>query len=685
MGGKRKEKDTIRSLYVLQLHPMEPLSIHFLCSMYRCSHFDLLHEMFKDKLPDALTIIFITSQNMEESISLEETNRHRISLGLKPIPIPGAPIKRQPAPEASGEVSEEARTRLRQSLGLAQETKSRDQVEYENWQEKQKEITESHRQSEIEARLAAAAERRAKRKRLAGSGLGEDGDDTMSFLKNIKKKPKIAIQLEDDVEDVDYTSKDLGGMKVGHSLEEFQNGGGDDIILTLKDTDVLDEDGEDILESAQLNEGSKQKASDQLRKGVQRTAYDESGKVGEEQKDDFFVLGEGGVIKGVSTESDAIKKSKLKEKERTKVSFSFLNDEDEDELPTSDYKKVKKSKSKGKKSREGSRRVKLESEEPEDDKRHLTNNVSKKLSQQEIDNMLRDDDEEFRLAMRKNLMKSQRNRKKLTPEQLAEQLAADRDEEMEVKQEEDDQGLVLNETTDFLTTLRKAQEAKEEEEEGMMVEEIEVKPEPTEASVETATKEDEEEEMKEPDTVDDPLNEEDIGTGAGDVLKMLRSRGIIKNVSKEEREKQKALREQREWRKREERENLLREIRLREEREQLEEEGVYEGLTRQEREEIESEEERIRLQEEAKAAQKRFENYEPEINLQYYDDMGQKLDSKGAYKYLSHQFHGKGPGKGSVERSLKKAEEARNQERLAHERTQGPSNSNRTSAGTRIA
>lgn len=623
---------------------------------------------------------------MEESISLEETNRHRISLGLKPIPIPGAASKPQAVPDASGEVSEEARNRLRQSLGLAQETKSRDQVEYENWQAKQREITENHRQSEIEGRLAAAAERRAKRKRLAGSGLGEDGDDTMSFLKNIKKKPKIAIQLEDDVDDVEYTSKDLGGMKVGHSLEEFQNGGGEDIILTLKDTDVLDEEGEDILESAQLNEGSKQKASDQLRKGVQRTAYDDSGKLGEEQKEDFFVLEEGGVIKGVSSEAEALKKSKAKEKERTKVSFSFLNDEDEDELPTSDYKRVKKSKSKGKKSREGSRRVKLESEEPEDDKRHLTNNVSKKLSQQDIDDMLRDDDEEFRLSMRKNLIKSQKNRKKLTPEELAEELVADRDEDMGVKHEDEDEGLVLNETTDFLTTLRKAQEAKEEEEEGVMIEEMEVDPNTSEAPAEAAVKKEDSEDgiKEEPETVDDPLNEEDIGTGAGDVLKMLRSRGIIKNVSKEEREKQKALREQREWRKREERENLLREIRLREEREQLEEEGVYDGLSRQEREEIEAEEERIRLQEEADAAQKRFENYEPEINLQYYDDMGQKLDSKGAYKYLSHQFHGKGPGKGSVERTLKKAEEARNQERLAHERTQASSSTSKTSAGTRI-
>lgn len=603
---------------------------------------------------------------------MEETNKHRIALGLKPIPVPGAVAKPDP-PQPSGEVSEDARNRLRQSLGLAQETKSRDQVEYENWQAKQKEVSESHRQSEIEARLSAAAERRAKRKRLAGSGLGEDGDDTLSFLANMKKKkPRVAIQREDDLEEVAYTSKDLGGMKVGHSLEDFQNDGGEDIILTLKDTDVLDEEGEDVLESALLNEGSKQKTSDQTRKGVQRTAYDDTGK--EEQKDDYFILDEGGVIKGNGGE--AAKKVTAKEKEKTKVSFSFLNDEDEDEVPTSDYKRIKKSKSKGKKS--GSRRVKLESEEPEDDKRHLTNNVGKKLTQQEVDDMLRDDDEEFRLSMRKNLIKAQKNRKKLTPEELAEQLAAERDEDMGVEKEEEE-GLVLNETTDFLTTLRKAQEEEEVEEEP--VEEA--------VEVEITEKEDEveveEKEEPAPEPLEDPLNEEDIGTGAGDVLKMLRSRGIIKNVTAEEREKQKALREQREWRKREERENLLREIQLREEREQLEEEGAYDGLTRQEREQIEAEEDQIRLQEEAHAAQKRFENYEPEINLQYYDDMGQKLGTKAAYKYLSHQFHGKGPGKGSVERSLKKAEEARNQERLAHERTQGPSNnSNRTSAGTRL-
>lgn len=652
---------------------------------------------------------------MEDSISLEETNRHRISLGLKPIPVPGAPpVKREPSTASSGDVSEEARHRLRQSLGLEQQ-KSREEVEFDNWQAKTKEDDAKLRQSEIESRLAVAAERRARRKRLAGTGLGEQGDDdNTSFLKNINKKrkrPRVEISREEDEDDrEEYTAKDMAGMKIGHSLEDFQGEGeGEQVILTLKDTDVLDEDGEDILESATLNEQLKQRASDKVRKGTQRKAYDDQTDFYAEEKEENFVLGEDGVIKGTAaattTAAAAAAARAKKEKERVKVSFSFLNDEEEDELPTSDYKRAKKSKSKGKsRSKEGSRRVKLESEEPEDDKRHLTNNVGKKLSLQEVDDLLLDDDADLRLSMRRTLLKSQKSKKKLTPEELAERLTAEREakeEEVKKEQEEGDE-IVLNDTTDFLSGLRRAVAVKEEEEEDEMAiksEDITVKAEDVEFEADTSQSADVKMESVEPEdhaaseethvepeaepVADDLLNEEDTSVGTGGLLKMLRSRGLVQSVTPEERERQRVLSEQREWRRKEEKQQILREIAIRQERERREKEGVYDGLTRREREEAEAREDQLRLQREARADEKRFENYEPEINLQYYDDHGQKLDTKEAYKYLSHQFHGKGPGKASVERSLKKSEEARNKERLAHERNQAPSSS-RSNAGTRL-
>lgn len=58
-------------------------------------------------------------------------------------------------------------------------------------------------------------------------------------------------------------------------------------------------------------------------------------------------------------------------------------------------------------------------------------------------------------------------------------------------------------------------------------------------------------------------------------------------------------------------------------------------------------------------AQKRFENYKPDIKLEYRDDDGRLLSTKDAYRHMSHQFHGKGPGKGKIEKKLKRDEEER--------------------------
>lgn len=53
--------------------------------------------------------------------------------------------------------------------------------------------------------------------------------------------------------------------------------------------------------------------------------------------------------------------------------------------------------------------------------------------------------------------------------------------------------------------------------------------------------------------------------------------------------------------------------------------------------------------------------YKPEINLEYTDDAGQKLETpKEAFRYLCHKFHGKGPGKNKIDKRLKKQEANKN-------------------------
>lgn len=49
--------------------------------------------------------------------------------------------------------------------------------------------------------------------------------------------------------------------------------------------------------------------------------------------------------------------------------------------------------------------------------------------------------------------------------------------------------------------------------------------------------------------------------------------------------------------------------------------------------------------------------YKPNVKLEYIDDNNQKLTPKEAFRYLSHKFHGKGPGKNKIEKRLKKIEQ----------------------------
>lgn len=51
------------------------------------------------------------------------------------------------------------------------------------------------------------------------------------------------------------------------------------------------------------------------------------------------------------------------------------------------------------------------------------------------------------------------------------------------------------------------------------------------------------------------------------------------------------------------------------------------------------------------------DNFKPNVKLEYIDDNGRILNLKEAFRYLSHKFHGKGPGKNKIEKRLKKMEQ----------------------------
>ncbi|CAB0033139.1 unnamed protein product [Trichogramma brassicae] len=54
---------------------------------------------------------------------------------------------------------------------------------------------------------------------------------------------------------------------------------------------------------------------------------------------------------------------------------------------------------------------------------------------------------------------------------------------------------------------------------------------------------------------------------------------------------------------------------------------------------------------------KEKDGFKPNVKLEYIDDNGHLLNAKEAFRYLSHKFHGKGPGKNKVEKRMKKNEQ----------------------------
>ncbi|KAI5304538.1 hypothetical protein KEM55_000029, partial [Ascosphaera atra] len=238
---------------------------------------------------------------------------------------------------------------------------------------------------------------------------------------------------------VEYTSKDLAGVKVGHELDEFDPEGGEQ-ILTLKDTTIDENEEEgDELENVQLREQEKLKENLERKKRrvvYDPNTYDEGGNILAQYDDEIegkkrkrFTLD----AKDLTTEEREAKRQDVSSKLKTQS--INLNDVIEPTIP-SDYQepveiKVKKPKKKKAKS---TRKKRIDDDEdallpPQED----TNNGGDKMDidtnaaapppptrKYEDDDLLENDDLQLSLAAQRRA--ALKKRKKLTPEELAKQL-----------------------------------------------------------------------------------------------------------------------------------------------------------------------------------------------------------------------------------------------------------------------
>ncbi|KAM7220510.1 SART-1 family protein DOT2 [Rhypophila decipiens] len=606
-----------------------------------------------------------------DAAEIESINKIRKAMGMKLLPVAGAA-----AETTSPENEEDAMATLEGREGQA----------YDNYR-KMQEAEEAKRKRE--ERAAAVKKARDKAQRFAlleGKGIADDDDEDLgakSWLKNQKKRQKkieAARKLEEEKAAAEaareHTAKDLAGVKVAHDMTSFLDG--DDQILTLKDTGVLEnEDEGDELENLELRE--QEKLHERLDLKKKKPVYDpnhidETGERGILSQYDEEIGGKkkkAFTLDAIGTSSDLadILAGPVQARKRQVADLGTLEDAPP---PVSDYldpseikvKKPKKKKNKSTRKREdgddalypGDQNV---GNEPDQlmDVDPATYTKKRKI----IDEDFVDDD-----FLQTSLAKSRKEalkKRKTRPEDIAKQL---REEAENGTPEPDaDGGLVIDEISEFVDALRAS---KEDEKKA---------PKPKAPAAATAMDQDgsdEDEEMGGTDSRRDsvarevtPLadlpatgveEEKTVAEGMGATLALLRERQLIQESNGNQlveqfRQKEKFLAELH-------RRMAVFDEEAKSQRERDRKSGRLDKMSTRDREEWQRQQNTARETHQAKIMNQLYqEGYRPNVELRYIDEEGRSLDAKEAFKELSHQFHGKGSGKGKTDKKLKKLEAER--------------------------
>ncbi|XP_044126540.1 U4/U6.U5 tri-snRNP-associated protein 1 [Bufo gargarizans] len=193
----------------------------------------------------------------DSSLTIEETNKLRAKLGLKPLELHASKTE-------SGTKEDPVAAAIINPLILRQ-------------------------QQELREKLAAAKEKRMLNQKLGKiKSLGDDElwlDDTAAWIERSRKlqiekdkaekRAKLLAEMDEEfgvsnlVEEEfgqkkKYSSQDLRGLTVEHNLESFVEG--KTVILTLKDKGVLDKDDADVLVNVNMIDKEKANKNVELKK-----------------------------------------------------------------------------------------------------------------------------------------------------------------------------------------------------------------------------------------------------------------------------------------------------------------------------------------------------------------------------------------------------------------------------------
>ena len=479
------------------------------------------------------------------SLSLDEANRVRLSLGLRPLQVDdeaGADeraVPERPAEPAAGDEAVPApRAPQGPTLGQGASMSARAWIQH------------ARRQAQVHA-----AERAAQ-----------------------ADKEQAAAQPE-------YTSQDTHGLRVAHDLADLD---GHERVLTLRDAGVLDME-EDELEEAMTQKRAPPSASSGV---LDKYDHVETLDAPAPRADVGFRLGD-----AMDAPSQVRAEALASESRRAQhVSLDY-----EKNVPVSDYDTAFKKRKK--KSRQP-RRVWVEESAP---------------SRVEA---LVDDDELAASLARARRQRAKASMKKVTPEMVAQSVAAHQDEAPPAD------GLLFDGTSNFVQQIVERNEAPRrpapERAPPTEPDSPTEPPSPPEPAAPSAPVPEAPAAPPSPTGAPDAAPEADASSVAS-VLQYLRSQGSLESTSSEQREHEKT---------------------------QLQ----YDAWLHRHRDHADDDD--------AQAIMDRFKDYKPDIKIEYHDEFGRTLSTKEAWKQLSHTFHGTAPGHRAQEKRLRRLAEEQRRERM---------------------
>ena len=643
---------------------------------------------------------------MADAISIQETNKIRIAIGLPPLPVPGGgpTFKASKDDDTSSDEDQGSTLESRQAQG------------YENWKKLQEDQdAKAKREAKNEA-IKKARDAARKYSVLEGKGLGEVDEkndvDTKAWLKGAKKRQKKLLEqeklrkLEQELAEREnaavYSAEDLAGVKVGHELADFEGGG--EQVLTLKDTTIdQNEDEGDELENLELREQEARNERLELKKkkpvydphaaseegaSTLLKHYDET--IDGKKRKRFTLDGQG----TTAEEREVMRHSVGQRLKAQPISLDVIKDD----TPISDYNaaseaRIRKPKKKKAKTRQkpvdddlfpvaldGEPKLIADAMEVDSDPTAINGAAPRPKAETTV--LVDDDDLQASLAKQRRT--ALKKRKRMKPEDLARQL---REEASATpgpgngadKDQLEEGGLVIDETSEFVANLQRA--AEESKLKSASAKSNAIKP-------DSPVLDDEDKDIDMDRSYNDIQDGEDLGArlkreksmpatpgltdtgledeatlnqGLGATLGMLSQRGLIKRENESDinalhRQRQSFIAEK-------QRREAAAELKARQQRERDRASGRLDRMSAREREENARWENKQRDQQESRQMAEIFNReYKPDVQLKYVDEFGRSMNQKEAFKHLSHQFHGKGSGKQKTEKHLKKIDDDKKRE-----------------------